>query len=375
MSVVTRYESKAYDSKNQPINLRDELIAKGVLTIIDVEKGIGKLNYDAACHDEWQKELAEMTQRGVVDFGNPYNRLNADGTIKETEAARYLTRFKPEPSYFDYEDGRKAYAYSVKDGIVSEISRDKDFNVDSIQYKALSKDESEILIKEATDFIKSYKKEDDGTYVRPYTEREIEMMTNPTVSFSKDGQTMSWYRNYNAFDQNPQFYASKAVSEATFENTSYTEGKLTGHFYSKNGELSTPTGKPCETSLTVAKTVVHKRADSKYSTVCLGIGDAMERGMIYMNNDNIKDSPREGYFEIYFEEGKNCTVYNLDSKTKSTMTPVELITKNQQAKEAFKLFKRAEIDKTMKQNKDFQVDSIEKDDEGLMKIPDEPEAP
>lgn len=374
MSVVTKYESKAYDSKNQPINLRDELIAKGVLTMTDSEKGIGKLNYDAACHDEWQKELAEITKRGVVNFGNPYSGLNEDGTIKDRTAETYIKRFRPSPSY---EDGRRVYAYRVENGIVSEISRDKDFNVESIQYNALSKEESEALLKDATDIINSYVKDDDGTYVRPYTEREIDMMTNPTVSFSQDGQKMSWFRNYNAYDHNPQFYASKAVADATFENASYTEEKLDTHFYSKDGELSTPTGKKCETSLNVSDKTVKEREGSKQSQVFLRLGDNQSRGMIYVDKENIVASPKAGRTEIYFAEGKDCTVYNLDDHTKSTMSPSELVTKNQQAIEAYKASKMAEVNNTMKNNKDFQAETSEdaKKNEGLMQIPDGPDTP
>ena len=373
MSVVTRYESKAYDSKNQPINLRDTLIQKGVLTITDKDLSVGRINLDAACHDEWQKQLSEILSKGVVNYGNPYDGLNEDGTVKNSTAESYLRRYRPKPSY---DDDRRVYAYSVKDGIVSEVSRDKDFNVDSIQYTALSKEESEALLKEATDYIHSYKKDEaSGTYCRDYMPREIDMMSNPTVSFSDDGQSLTYWRNYDSYDTTIQFYVSKAVPDATFENVSYTEGRLNSHFYSKDGELSTPTGKKCETSLNVKSSTVKEQDGSKQSKVFLRLGDTGERGMIYVNNDNIQASPRGGRTEIYFEEGKNCTVYNLDSKTKSTMTPVELVTKNQQAIEAYKLSKRAEIDKTMKQNKDFQVDSVEKDAEGLMEIPDEPEAP
>lgn len=233
MSVVTKYEATAYNENEQPFNLRDALIQRGVLTM--TSETSGNLNLDACCPEQWKEELELIKKEGVVDFGRPHEALNKDGAIKEQYAGSYIKKLRPFPA--PKSDGRKVYMYSVDKGIVSEVSRNANFDVDSIQENALSKEESALLLAQASELIRSYQKRPEGGYRRDYTSYEIETVSNPVVVFNEAGTEMSYFRNYDPHDTTPFFYASKALPQLTFHITSYTEGELDTDYYRKDGNV------------------------------------------------------------------------------------------------------------------------------------------
>lgn len=243
MSVITNYKTTGRDNNNNPVNLRDRLVALGVVQMTDATHG--ELDLAKADPSGWAKELKEIIKIGVISFGNPYSDLNPDSTIKDEALTGYLRKFRevpPEP------DGRKVYCYSIKDGLIHEVSRNRDFDFNSIEEKPLTVKETAKLRQEAIDYIRSYKLLPDGVYRRDYLPIEVERLSHPPVGFSEDGTCMSYIRNYNNSDFAPVYYTSRALSDVVLECTSYTEGELNSHDYIKNGEITSPSGKECHDS-------------------------------------------------------------------------------------------------------------------------------
>ena len=233
MSVITFYTTTAYDEENQTIDLQAALINRGVLSMISKETGTLDLN--RCCSEEWQKELQYIQEKGVITYGNPFEALNEDGSLKPQFANSYLAKVRPFPD--PTEDGRRVYCYELKDGIIYEVSRNKQFDVASIQKKPLSKEESVSFIEQATQLINSYEKRKEGGYRRNYTPQELENVAHPIVAFKDDRTSLSYYRNHNPYDDRPIYYLSKALPEVILHNVFTTEGALDADYYCQDGEL------------------------------------------------------------------------------------------------------------------------------------------
>lgn len=327
MSVFVHYEMTTVDKNGNPVNLKDALTANGVY-----DDSKGTINLDKANHDGWQQDLAKIKEKGVIHIGK-------QPTFGDCQY-EYMKHCMDKP---DVPDDRRFSSYDASNGKLGYYTRNANYDSDSSAYTEFPKDKVDEINKGAQQLLDSYKpeKDDYGTYYRrDYTDKEIESISNPSVNLTD--KSMTYARNYDLGADYIAYHAGASMPGNVSKLVCVQEASLAYYCHWKDGKACTPDGKPFSTAFEITEKQLPKdfKPGQSYDSdvkLRMYMGDEQKPSAMYVKPDQIfkSESVYPGKYDVYLEN-KDYTVYSLADKTKSKMTPKEIVDENNKAKAAYR---------------------------------------
>ena len=340
MSVITSYSLTAVDENGKTVDLVEKLKANGTFTEIGRRTGHdgnpvigGTVDLDKMNHAGWQEDLKKITDRGYLLMGTVDDKFCRDD---------YMKHFMDKP---DIPEDRRMNGFGEQNGKLGYFTRNENYDANSIQFTAFS-DEKVKEIQAGTEQVKAMWKPDPKSadwMRRDYNQKEIESISNPDVSIHNN--EMHYSRNYDPYCDYIGYHTAASMQGCISRFTACTEIHHDYTCYWKgdgeNTKACTPDGKDFSTAFDVTPKQLPKdftpgKPYDKDVKILMYMGEDRKSSAIYVKPDRIHPSDGGyGKADVYLDN-KDYTVYSLSDKTKSTMSPKDIVDAKNAASQSYR---------------------------------------